>query len=83
MGISRITRNCQITLPRDVRKVAGIKEGDEIMFVVEDNRVFLSKLNEDPVLAAAGIWKGVKKTGAQYQRRMREQWKKRAKRLNW
>ena len=53
------------------------------MFSVEDNKVVLTKLSEDPVLAAAGIWKEVKETGAQYQKRMREQWKGRAKKLNW
>lgn len=83
MGISRITRNCQITLPRDIRRVVGIKEGDEIMFSVENNKIILTKMDEDPVLAAAGIWKDVKETGAQYQKRMREQWKGRAKKLNW
>ena len=83
MGISKITRNFQVTLPKDVRKIVGIKEGDEVMFVVEDNKIALVKSKEDPVLAAAGIWKDMKETGAEYQKRIRQQWKKRQKRLNW
>ena len=30
MGIAKITRNYQITLPRDIRKIISVKEGDEI-----------------------------------------------------
>lgn len=83
MGISKITRNYQITLPRDVREVKKLKEGDEVIFVFEDDKVVLQKVDKDPVLAAAGIWKGMKETGAEYQKRMRSQWKKRQKALNW
>ncbi len=83
MGISKVTRNCQITLPKDIRKVIGVQEGDEVMFVINENRVSLVKSAEDPVIAAAGIWKDLKETGAHYQKRMREQWKKRRKRTDW
>ncbi len=83
MGIAKITRNYQITLPKDVRKIISLKEGDEVMFIVEDDKVLLTKSKEDPMLAAAGIWKNMKETGAEYQKRMRGQWKKRQKRLNW
>lgn len=83
MGIAKITRNYQVTLPKDVRKIISLKEGDEVMFIVEDDKVLLIKSKEDPMLAAAGIWKGMKETGAEYQKRMRGQWKKRQKRLNW
>lgn len=83
MGIAKVTRNYQLTIPKDVRKVVGIKEGDEVMFVVEDNKIALVKSQEDPVLAAAGIWKDMKETGEEYQKRIRKQWKKRQKTLNW
>lgn len=83
MGIAKITRNYQITLPKDIRKIISLKEGDEVMFVVEDDKVLLTKSKEDPILAAAGIWRNMKETGAEYQKRMRSQWKKRQKRLNW
>ncbi len=83
MGISKITRNYQVTIPKDVRKAVGIKEGDEVMFVVDGDRVSLVKSRRDAILAAAGIWKDIKETGVEYQKRMRQQWKKRQKALNW
>ena len=83
MGIAKITRNYQVTLPRDIRKVISVREGDEIMFIVEDDRVLLTKSKEDPVISAAGVWKNIKETGAEYQKRARGQWKKRQRRVNW
>lgn len=83
MGISKITRNYQITLPKDVRKIINVKEGDEVMFIVDSDKVLLTRPKEDPVMAAAGIWKGIKETGVEYQKRVRAGWKKRQKQLDW
>ena len=83
MGISKITRNYQVTLPKDVRKIIDVKEGDEVVFIIEENKVSLIKSASNPVMAAAGIWKNMKETGEQYQKRMRQQWSKRQKSLNW
>ena len=83
MGISKITRNCQVTIPKDVRIAAGFKEGDEVFVNVEGDKIILQKMEEDPIMAAAGIWKGMKETGQQYQKRMRLEWRKRQKRLDW
>jgi len=83
MGISKITRNYQITLPKDVRKVAGLKEGDEVTILIEGDKITITKSEINPIMAAAGAWKGIKETGEEYQKRVRSEWKKREKRLNW
>ncbi|MBI2632635.1 hypothetical protein HYW75_06525 [Candidatus Pacearchaeota archaeon] len=41
------------------------------------------KNDEDFIKRAAGIWSDMEETGAGYQKRMRRQWKKRQKKLNW
>ncbi|MBS3081686.1 AbrB/MazE/SpoVT family DNA-binding domain-containing protein [Candidatus Pacearchaeota archaeon] len=83
MGISKITRNYQITLPKDVRRVAGLKEGDEVTILIEGDKIIITKSDINPIMAAAGAWKGIKETGEEYQKRVRSEWKKREKRLNW
>ncbi len=77
MGISRVTRNCQVTLSKDIRKLVNIKEGDDVLLTVEDGSIKISKMEKDPVMAAAGIWKGMKETGVEYERRIRKGWRKR------
>lgn len=80
MGISRVTRNCQITIPKDIRKIVGIKEGDEIVISVIDGKAVLSKSGRDFAKEAAGIWAGMKETGVEYENKIRKGWSKRLKR---
>ena len=77
MGISKITRNCQITLPKDVRKVIGLKEGDEVVFIIDGDKVRLVKSDEDIIKRTAGIWGDIGMTGQEYQRRIRKGWSRR------
>lgn len=83
MGISKITRNFQVTLPKDVRNVVGISEGDSVVFVFEGNKVVLQKLKENPIMASAGVWNEMNETGEKYQKKLRAQWKKRQEQANW
>ncbi len=83
MGISKITRNFQITLPRDIRKAIHLSEGDEIILTIEGKNIVIRKADDDPVKTAAGIWKENKESGLDYQKRIRSQWKKRKARTSW
>ena len=74
MGISKITRNFQVTLPRDVRELKRFKVGDKILFVVEDEHIDLIKMDKDVIRAAAGLWKDMKEDGTAYVRRIRNEW---------
>jgi antitoxin PrlF len=38
-----VTRKGQVTIPADIRRALGIKEGDKIAFVLEDKQVKLTK----------------------------------------
>jgi len=40
---SKITRRFQITLPKDVRQRFNFKEGDLILFIVEDGKLCLER----------------------------------------
>lgn len=76
MGISKITRNFQVTLPKDVRALKGLREGDSVVFAVDGDRVSLSKLDRDIIAETFGLWGGMKETGLQYTRRIRKQWRR-------
>ena len=77
MGISKITRNFQITLPKDVRELKDFKIGEKVLFLVEGNRVDIVKIDKNAVKEAAGLWAGMKETGLDYERRLRKEWSKR------
>ncbi len=80
MGMSKMTRNFQVTVPKDVREAKRLKEGDRVLFSIDGERVELHKVDEDVVLAAAGLWRGVRETGVEYERRARIGWSKRLRR---
>ena len=41
MELARLTSRCQLTLPRAVRQKLGVKEGDKVVFLEENGRIFI------------------------------------------
>ena len=41
MELAKVTTSGQITIPIQIRKKLGIREGDKVMFLEEDNKVIL------------------------------------------
>jgi len=68
-------------LPKDVRKIVGLREGDEVMLTVENGKITITKSVGDSIRATAGIWKDMKETGEEYQRKIRKGWSRRLKRI--
>ncbi|WP_054840174.1 AbrB/MazE/SpoVT family DNA-binding domain-containing protein [Thermococcus sp. JCM 11816] len=59
MGITKVTRNYQITIPSDIRKKLGIKVGDVLVIEIEDGKAVIKKSDlELPPLLPGG--KGLK-----------------------
>lgn len=61
MITSRLTSKAQTTIPRAVRTSLRLKEGDKLVYVIEDSRVILSKANDAPVddpFTAFAEWDG-------------------------
>jgi len=77
MGISIITRNNQITLPSDVRKMKNLKIGDRVLFVINENTIEIKKISNTLIQETAGLWNDLDKTGVEYQKELRKGWKKR------
>jgi AbrB family looped-hinge helix DNA binding protein len=80
MGVAKVTRNFQITLPKDIRMVVDIKVGDTLLVSQREKEVVIKKLDENPVDASFGIWKSVKDS-VKFVREGRAEYEKRAKRL--
>lgn len=82
MGISKITRNYQITLPKDIRTLMGIERGDRVLMNLDDKgRVVIDILRKSPVDETFGTWKG-EVEGVSYVERIRKGWKARSEELD-
>ncbi|HBE78659.1 MAG TPA: AbrB/MazE/SpoVT family DNA-binding domain-containing protein [Firmicutes bacterium] len=42
MELSRISSKGQVTIPIDIRKKLSLKEGDKVLFVEEEGKVFIA-----------------------------------------
>ncbi|MDP6294015.1 MAG: AbrB/MazE/SpoVT family DNA-binding domain-containing protein [Candidatus Woesearchaeota archaeon] len=73
MSVSKVTRNFQVTIPQDVRERFGVGIGDDLVFTEVDDALVISKA-DDILERAAGLWKGMKETGVEYENRLRKGW---------
>ena len=82
MSMTKVTRNYQITVPRDIREMANIKEGDKLVITMENGEIKMKKFDEDVFKRAFGSWKNAGiKDSVKYVRDIRKEWEHRAKRL--
>jgi AbrB family looped-hinge helix DNA binding protein len=50
-----VTRKGQVTIPAEIRKALGLKEGDKVAFVLADDQVTLSKKGSVVALTAGAL----------------------------
>lgn len=83
MGIAKVTRNYQVTIPKDVRRINGIKIGDTVLFAIEGDKIHFMNMDREKILTEiSGTWKEhVKGSSVDYVRQIRVGWAKRSKRL--
>lgn len=82
MSMTKVTRNYQITVPRDIREQADIREGYKLVITMENDEIKMKKFDEDVFKKAFGSWKNAGiKDSVKYVRSIRNEWEKRAKRL--
>lgn len=81
MGISKVTRNWQITLLKDVRETLRIKEGERLLIKTEDNRAIIEKFKRGWIEKVFGALGPSKESGVEYVRKMRREWEEREKRF--
>lgn len=53
-----ITKKGQVTLPKLLREKIGIKEGDEVVFELEEDAMKIRKIEKRSLLTLGGIAKG-------------------------
>lgn len=80
MGITKVTRNYQITLPKDVRELGRISIGDKLVVTSENGEIIMKKIKGKIIERTFGSW-GTGKPGTAYVRKLRDDAEKREKHL--
>ena len=75
MGTVVITRNYQITLPKDIRDITGIEVGEKMITEVTNEGILIKRLKKSPVDRAFGIWK-IKTSSVKFVEKLRKDWRR-------
>ncbi len=59
MELAKITSKGQITIPIEIRKQLGVKDGDKVMFVSEGNKVVMLNASLEALREVQEAFKGV------------------------
>lgn len=83
MGIAKVTTNYQVTIPKDIRRIHGIKIGDTVLFALEGDKIHFMNMDRESILTEiAGSWKNnIQGSSTAYVKELRSGWSKRTKRL--
>jgi len=46
MEMSRVSSKGQVTIPKSIRELLKLDEGDRVAFIVEDGKVFITRASE-------------------------------------
>jgi len=74
---SRLTRKCQVTVPKEIRMALRLKEGDTVYFTIEGGKAVLRPAPDSFAKALRGLGKDVWRSlgGAErFLRRERKSW---------
>ena len=58
MELAKVTSKGQITIPIDIRRKLGLKEGDKILFLEEQGRVFMMNSSMEALRKAQAAFAG-------------------------
>jgi len=56
---SRLTRKCQVTVPKEIRKALRLKEGDTVYFTIEGGKAVMRPSPDSFAKALQGLGKDV------------------------
>lgn len=58
MELAKVTSKGQITIPIDIRRKLGVKEGDKVLFVEEQGKIFLMNSSMEALKKAQAAFAG-------------------------
>jgi AbrB family looped-hinge helix DNA binding protein len=74
MNVGSITTKGQITIPKEIRTSLDLKEGDRVIFVIEDGQATIRKASREKISEVLRKQKPWKEHSIRFQKRMRKEW---------
>jgi AbrB family looped-hinge helix DNA binding protein len=74
LSIGSITTKGQITIPKEIRASLDLKEGDRVIFAIEDGQATIKKASRERLSAILRRQKPWREHSLKFQKRMRKGW---------
>lgn len=58
MELAKITTKGQITIPIDIRRKLGVKEGDKVLFIEDAGKIYITNSSLSALMAAQSAFAG-------------------------
>ncbi len=74
----RLSKKGQFVIPKNMREVLGVKEGDELLVILDGRRVILTRPQEYARATRGllkGTWGGSRKAADRYLQKERRSWR--------
>lgn len=75
VSVGTLTSKGQVTIPKEIREILGVIEGDKLIFLVEGDRVTMRKVTSEKLSDILSRQKPWPETGVEFQERLRGEWR--------
>jgi antitoxin PrlF len=75
VSVSSVTSKGQVTIPKVIREILGIIEGDKVLFLIEGDRVVMRKVSNERLSDVFARQRPWPEAGLEFQKRLREEWR--------
>jgi len=74
VSVGTITSKGQVTIPKEIRDILGVIEGDKLLFLVEGDRVTMRKVTSEKLSDILSRQKPWPEAALEFQKRLRGEW---------
>ncbi|MCL4437401.1 MAG: AbrB/MazE/SpoVT family DNA-binding domain-containing protein [Thaumarchaeota archaeon] len=74
VSVGSVTSKGQVTIPKKIRDALGLREGDRVIFAIEDERAVLRKVSVEKMSELLSRQKPWIESSLAFQKKLREEW---------
>jgi len=74
IGISSVSEKGQVTIPKEMRDILGLKAGDKVVFIDQNDQFVMRKARTGKLSQTLENQKPWKADASEFQRKIRKEW---------
>jgi len=75
IGITSVSTKGQVTIPKEIRDIMELREGDRVIFILDDGRIYLRKASAQKLSQMLEVQRPWRESSLAFQKRIRGEWR--------